>query len=1066
MRFLSSLLLAAVLALAGATSAQAQTVDSVSPAPNAIGVAPYATIEVTFAGLGSVTASDFSASDLYVFGAQTGRCQVDGASIAYDQSTSTLSFQTVCAFKTGELVSVTVPANALAPLTEPFTWQFTVEARYGTGEFQRMSGSPVASAVRDAAKSVDFPVSLFAGEINDDLLPDLVHLNRASGELTVRINNGDGSFTAQPQAVGRATNVVGGDLDGSIGGAGRGALDLVLNDALGNTLEIVQNDGSGALTSAGTIQTGSRPTAVEIADLNRDGALDIAVAAFGEDRVYVHLNDGSGNFPNAQRSDYAVGAAPSDLLARDMDNDGDLDVVVASLGAEQIDYLENDGAGGFSSGGAFPLSFSPGALAARDVVGNASNTYGDGWTDLVVAEQDGNNVRVYQHDGDPTTFDFTEAASPSTSAPARDLVLADIDTTDATAESLGLGDDVDLDLLSAHPNGDRMRVYLNEANTTFDVPSDVPTDYDTGFAPTGIVAADFDRDSDMDVALVASDGSETAVFFNTGERPPPIEVEPEPPTPLDCGTVCLGESSTRDVRITSTTDRPVDVTVQAVPSGVFVPDANAFTIQPGETRTVTVTFSPTDPLEYAADLEITAEEQTTLCGEPATELYETAVPLIGTGGATDLTANPTTLTFEELVVGESSTQSFTVTNSGTIEATVDNIVPPNDPPFAVSPTSVVSIASESSETFQVTFAPDQAGNFQDEVRIELSDTCGETETIVVTLEGEAVPPLPDLDVPALSPNSAIEDVLTGAQRSFEADVRNRFFDVSTSFVTRFELPRPDGTTQAAGATTLGTLAADQQQTVQSDAVTFNAPGEYTLCAIADADAQVEESDEANNTNCLTIPVRTPQPDLVAEELVLAESEEGTLDDVLISQTRRFECRFANRGDVGASVFTVAVFRGDESITSRLFGPLAVGSSATLTEADVTFPETGTAQVRCVVDTGEEIAELSEDNNEITQSVAVDTREVLTVRPNPFTPNDDGFNDRVQFEVAEFGLNQPTLKVFSFEGRLIRTVDTVVGGNLEWDGRDDGDQAQPPGVYLYLVEEGGQTAASGHVTLAR
>jgi gliding motility-associated-like protein len=325
--------------------------------------------------------------------------------------------------------------------------------------------------------------------------------------------------------------------------------------------------------------------------------------------------------------------------------------------------------------------------------------------------------------------------------------------------------------------------------------------------------------------------------------------------------------------------------------------------------------------------------------------------------------------------------------------------------------------------------------------------------------------LPDLDVPALSPDAAIEDVLTGAQRSFEADVRNRFFDVSTSFVTRFELTRPDGTTQAAGTTTLSTLAADQQQTVQSDAVTFNAPGEYTLCAIADADAQVEESDEANNTNCLTIPVRTPQPDLVAEELVLAESEEGTLDDVLISQTRTFECRFANRGDEGASIFTAAIFLGDEEVASNTFGPLGVGSSATLS-ATVPFPETGTAQVRCVVDTGEEIAELSEDNNEVTQSVTVDTREELTVRPNPFTPNEDGFNDRVQFEVTEFGLNQPTLKVFSFEGRLIRTVDTVVGGNLEWDGRDNGDQAQPPGVYLYLVEEGGQTAASGHVTLAR
>ena len=97
---------------------------------------------------------------------------------------------------------------------------------------------------------------------------------------------------------------------------------------------------------------------------------------------------------------------------------------------------------------------------------------------------------------------------------------------------------------------------------------------------------------------------------------------------------------------------------------------------------------------------------------------------------------------------------------------------------------------------------------------------------------------------------------------------------------------------------------------------------------------------------------------------------------------------------------------------------------------------------------------------------VQVADQLEVSPNPFTPNNDGFNDAVRFRTSEFGLSQPVLKVFSFEGYLIRTVDETRSGELRWDGLDDSDQEQPPGVYMYVVREGGQTVASGHVTLAR
>ena len=91
---------------------------------------------------------------------------------------------------------------------------------------------------------------------------------------------------------------------------------------------------------------------------------------------------------------------------------------------------------------------------------------------------------------------------------------------------------------------------------------------------------------------------------------------------------------------------------------------------------------------------------------------------------------------------------------------------------------------------------------------------------------------------------------------------------------------------------------------------------------------------------------------------------------------------------------------------------------------------------------------------------------VVVRPNPFTPNDDGFNDGVEFNFAEFRLTQPSLKILNFEGRLVRTITNTEGFAFLWDGRGENGEEQPPGVYLYIVEDGSEVVAHGSVTLAR
>ena len=103
---------------------------------------------------------------------------------------------------------------------------------------------------------------------------------------------------------------------------------------------------------------------------------------------------------------------------------------------------------------------------------------------------------------------------------------------------------------------------------------------------------------------------------------------------------------------------------------------------------------------------------------------------------------------------------------------------------------------------------------------------------------------------------------------------------------------------------------------------------------------------------------------------------------------------------------------------------------------------------------------------------------ITVCPDPFTPNDDSFNDRVKFSID--GLEDPTLSIYTLEGVLIHTSDDLAvmdfrcnespnsssSTALFWDGRDDDGQDQPAGIYLFAIRDATSVVTAGRLTLAR
>ncbi len=86
-----------------------------------------------------------------------------------------------------------------------------------------------------------------------------------------------------------------------------------------------------------------------------------------------------------------------------------------------------------------------------------------------------------------------------------------------------------------------------------------------------------------------------------------------------------------------------------------------------------------------------------------------------------------------------------------------------------------------------------------------------------------------------------------------------------------------------------------------------------------------------------------------------------------------------------------------------------------------------------------------------------------VTPNPFTPNDDGFNDRTEFKKGDEAPIDWYIMIMDRSGRLIRTFSN---GERVWDGKDKSGQLMFPGVYLYIVSSGNRIIHRGTIQLIR
>jgi hypothetical protein len=246
-------------------------------------------------------------------------------------------------------------------------------------------------------------------DVDDDGWPDVFVANDAMPNFLFR-NDRDGTFTNIAGAAGVAVAADGkvkagmGTAFADFGGTGR--LGLIVTNHEAEMHSVFVNE-DGVVFSDATVRSGVGPATrpyvgfgVACVDYDNDGDLDIAIAnghvmanasllrgggTFAQRNLLLR-NDGNGRFQNVTTQagpGFSIELVSRALAAGDVDNDGDLDLLITNNGAG-VNLLLNEGAAGrparrSSSEGASDAEAAASANAILvGVIGTKSNRSGIG----------------------------------------------------------------------------------------------------------------------------------------------------------------------------------------------------------------------------------------------------------------------------------------------------------------------------------------------------------------------------------------------------------------------------------------------------------------------------------------------------------------------------------------------------------------------------------------------------------------------------------------------------------------------------------------------------------------
>ncbi len=257
--------------------------------------------------------------------------------------------------------------------------------------YKNLDGQGTFSTQIIIDNELDGPYDVKAVDIDGDLDLDVVCGTESSGLVWFENLDGLGTFSTKKvinASVSNSRSVMAIDLDGDTD------LDIVASSSGSVTVSWYENlDGLGNFGEQQVI-AGSTLTVQSIyaADLDGDLDNDIISATTVEDKVSWYENlDGLGNFGAEQiittQADFVFS-----VFAADLDNDNDMDVLAAAASDDKVAWYKNlDGEGDFST----EQIITSNADSVRWVI--ASDLDNDGDMDVLSASQNDDKVAWYEN---------------------------------------------------------------------------------------------------------------------------------------------------------------------------------------------------------------------------------------------------------------------------------------------------------------------------------------------------------------------------------------------------------------------------------------------------------------------------------------------------------------------------------------------------------------------------------------------------------------------------------------------------------------------------------------------
>ena len=266
-----------------------------------------------------------------------------------------------------------------------------------------------------------------------------------------------------------------------------GNLDLAVADYLTNQMYILLGNEDGTFKKPVRFSVAA-PVAVASGDFNGDGKLDLVVVEYGgtgESGIAIFLGDGNGKFH--QSASYPSGVESTGVAVADFNGDGHQDVAVANNSGNVMVFF-GTGKGTLKKPTQYNLGHTPWAVAAGKL-------NGDDRPDLAVTNISG-YVSVLMNDG---TGKFLKPVSYN----AGGGEVADVQIADLRHDGRN-------DLVIANVSRG-MVVLLNRGNGTFGEPTIYQPTFFNWQPPNACVVADLNLDGKLDVACAAQ--AEDSYFF-------------------------------------------------------------------------------------------------------------------------------------------------------------------------------------------------------------------------------------------------------------------------------------------------------------------------------------------------------------------------------------------------------------------------------------------------------------------------------------------------------------------------------------------------------------------------